>query len=118
MTIDCACIDYDYGDFTVYWHPSDTLKPLESNRAKRCASCNDLIKIGQPTSQIERFRGPRSDIEERIYGEEVQIAPYYHCEKCTELSKFIHGMGWCYSLGDNLQKELDYATEHGFGENE
>lgn len=90
---------------------ANEVKPLNTIRSRKCTSCEQRIKPKQTVLAIWRHRSPRNDIEERIHGDEVPLATYYYCEKCAALHEFITAMNRCYSLGDNLEKELEEAGE-------
>lgn len=107
MSIDCACNVDDYDDAEWYWTSDKKKKPLVTKRGRRCCSCNSVIKPQEQTIELDRFKYDE-------YGNEVWLASYWHCEKCADLQLFIDGMGWCFSIGDNLIKELERAEKEGF----
>jgi len=104
--LSCDC----YTDDAEWWYlPPDDFSKLKTTRRRRCASCNELINIGTDCLSFERYCYPRSDIEERIYGDEVPLANKYLCEKCGEIYLNLTSLGYCYYLGDNLS---DYLKEY------
>jgi hypothetical protein len=58
-----------------------------------------------------RIRSPISDIEERIFGEEVPIAPLYMCEKCSEIYLNLEAAGYCLSITEPMQEALEEYWE-------
>jgi len=108
----CNC-EYD-GDG--WWYePPDDFKKLDTNRRKRCCSCNKLIGIGADCVEFHCFRDAYSDIEERIRGEHVQLANWYLCDWCGQMYYNLEFLGYCYYLGDSLQENLeDYWDLTGF----
>lgn len=86
MPLTCAC-DWDQ-EFAWYYIVPNTesgYSTLETKISRRCASCKELIKPGSLVVQFDRYRDPRTELEEAIHGEEYPLAPYYHCEKCGDL---------------------------------
>ena len=86
--------------------PSDFIT-FTKNRRKRCVSCKELIDIGEPCLEFDRYRMPLNDIEEAICGDEVQQACEYLCEHCGEMFLNLSSLGYCYELGDPLAKMLE-----------
>jgi predicted RNA-binding Zn-ribbon protein involved in translation (DUF1610 family) len=108
--ISCSCND----DYEWWYQPPDDFSTFDSTRRKRCVSCNDLIDIGTDCIKLECFRDPHNDIEERIWGSEVQLANKYLCEKCGEIFLNLGSLGYCVSV-DNLQEDLaEYWELTGF----
>jgi len=114
MPLSCGC-DFDGGDpgQTCYWYATDFEK-LQTSKRKRCASCGELIDIGSYCLVFPRFKVPETDIEERIYGEEIPRAPYYHCEKCGEIwLNLTEGLGFCSEAWENqTELLLEYIHEY------
>jgi len=61
------------------------LLPYDKNRGKRCCSCGDMVCRGAKYIQVERWRECVSDIEQRIYGDEVPLASWVICESCAPI---------------------------------
>jgi hypothetical protein len=62
------------------------------------------------------MRGPSSEIEVNILGEdaEIMIAPWHHCEKCGEQFLNLTALGYCVTPSDNMMDLLaEYRDEHG-----
>ena len=74
MSLSCSCGD---GDFAWYYSgvPSD-VAPLATKRARKCCSCGCKLKPGDDVAEFSRWRGPVTDIEERIFGDEVPLASW------------------------------------------
>ena len=98
MSLSCSCSnDYEY-----WYYPPDDFSSFEANRRKRCVSCRELINFGDDCLEFECFREPFSDIEERIFGDEVQTANKQMCPKCGEIYLNLESIGYCINLGDNM----------------
>lgn len=69
--------------------------PLATKRARRCSSCNALIRVGEPANRFQRWRRPQREIEERIYVDEVPLAPLWLCSTCAELFSALSDLGFC-----------------------
>ena len=108
MGLTCLCYEPD-GD-GCYYYPSDDYQILDTNRAKRCCSCATLIHIGNTALKFDRAHFPNDDIQERIYGDEVYMAPWWMCENCADLYFSLTALGFCIMLGDKM---LDLAKEYG-----
>ena len=90
-----ACGYYD-GDFEWYFVvPRDyTIKqPTKSGRRKKC-SCGTLINPGELCAEFDCSRSPKTDIEERIYGDEVPLANKFLCERCADLYFSLIDLGF------------------------
>jgi len=108
----CSC-DFA-GDEWWYFGP-DGFTTLETSKRKRCASCKKLIDISSVCAEFKRYRSPYNDIEERIWGDEVQLAHQYLCEWCAEMYFNFEALGYCYRLGDSMVENLkDYWGLTGF----
>ena len=103
--LSCSCnTEYD-PEFHSYAILHDKITILNTSRRKRCQSCNVLIDIGSECREFQRGRVARSEIEERIYGEEepsVPLANYYECEICSDLRENLESLGYCVNLGDHI----------------
>jgi len=107
MSLSCACEEWD-GDGW-FWVSPNKFTALDTKRRKRCCSCKELISIGGQCLELERFKYPQDEIEERIYGEatEIQIASYYMCEPCGEILFNLEDLGYCINIIDNMQELLE-----------
>lgn len=99
--------DIDGADWWLY-EPSDEV-PLVTKRSRKCCSCDGKISVGETARKVRRFR-PATDWEEcRGLGDEVEIAAWYLCEICGDLSESLTELGFCYDLGDgqeSLQQQI------------
>lgn len=116
MTLSCGC-DYDYdGDAEWYYDSNNRFKPLDTKRARRCRACKTLVKRGTTVLQIARWRGPKTDMEAHILGEdaEIHLAPWYLCERCGDIYSSLTELGFCVDLTESMDAQLaeyhrDYA---------
>ena len=107
MGLSCGCgalEDYAW----MHYGPSDFMpfkEHGEYKRRKRCASCGELIEFDAECVRYDRVRAPRSDYEERRFGDEIGIAPIFHCEKCAEIYIPLWELGYCNMSPDTPVKE-------------
>lgn len=95
--LSCSCPESDdlEGDF---YYPAEAFSKLKITRRKRCCSCKKLIDLGSDVLVFLRFRYPRTEIEERIYGcddAEIPMASWYMCEECGEIYLNLSDVGYC-----------------------
>ena len=104
----CGCgFDYEW----YYDAPSD-FSNLETTKRKRCLSCGCLIDIGAVCLKFRRWRQPNTDIEERIHGDEVELADGYTCDKCGEIFLNLYVLGYCLEFGMyTMQEHLEQYWE-------
>lgn len=95
MSVSCSCGDFDHDWF---YEAPQTWTQLNTSKRKRCFSCNTLMDIGSDVGCFGQWRPPRTDIEERIYGDEVPMANFYMCETCVGLFWSMIDLGFCVSL--------------------
>ena len=108
----CGCDDYaDGADGWFYYEPSD-YSEFSEKRRKRCVSCKQLIDIGAICLKFSRARYAKNDIEERIYGEgcNIDMAPWYLCEKCGDLYYSLRELGFCTDPQDVIEDHKEYVT--------
>ena len=110
--LSCSC-EWD-GDGWYYIPRREfTITPI--GRRKRCCSCKKLIGYLEECIQLDRFRDPLTDVEERIWGDSVQMAPWFLCEQCSEIYLNLDAIGYCYLAGEDLRANLkDYWDLTGF----
>lgn len=108
MGLMCSC-DYEWdGDGWCYYDNSDYM-PLPRKKAVRCKSCGEPIKPGALAVAHHRIRAPVSDIEESIHGDEVPLAPHWHCERCADLYASMEALGYC---GQPAEDQRNLAREY------
>lgn len=116
MTLSCDC-DYD-GEADWYWNGMH-FKPLPTKRSKRCRSCKTVIKPGTLSLSLGRYRSPRSDMEERIYGDEVPLADWWLCEPCGDIYASLVELGYCLDPEESMVVQLgEYHEIHGIASKE
>ena len=103
MSLSCDC---GYGDYDYYYRPDNDLTPLESTRRKRCLSCSSVIDHGEECLKFHNWRPTKTDIEESIHGDEVQLANTYMCEECAGLYWALEERGFCIGLGEESMKDM------------
>lgn len=109
MSLSCSC-EWD-GDGWFYTPASD-FEPLNRKRSRKCCSCGGKIAVGDDSVKFRRFRGPNSDIEERICGDEIEIATYFMCEECGGLYFSLVELGYCVQLSDG-ENMRDLVKQRG-----
>jgi hypothetical protein len=112
MSLSCdSGYDVD-GDW--WWIGPYQEEPLSTRRARKCCSCKAKISIGEISRKVERYRKATEFEETRgISDGEVQIANWYLCETCGDLSDSLTELKFCYTLGDDSLKKqiIDYRRE-------
>lgn len=100
MSISCAV---DCEEAAWYYIVQDLPLRLTSKRGKRCMSCKEIIKPGKSFFMIKRWREPRTDIEDKIYGEggEVPLAPWHFCADCGPIYHALEK----YNVAINIQDD-------------
>lgn len=97
---------YENDNSDYYFYHNDKFSKLETKKRKRCCSCNNLINIGDTIISFERARKSLTDIEERIYGDEVSLANHYMCEKCFEIYLNLMDIGYNIDIDQNMNEYL------------
>jgi hypothetical protein len=113
MSLSCDC---DFGGDDPAWWYSSTLKfsTLATKRGRKCCSCGEAIKPGAEVVEFTRWRSPKDDVEERIFGEdgEIDLASWYMCEICGGLAMAVEETGMCYSIGEDMKQQIaEYRAE-------
>ncbi len=109
MGLSCSC-DYEW-DGDGWCYTGDThYAPLARKRSVKCCSCGAKIAPGEMAMAHHRMRAASNDTEERIHGDEVPMAPWWHCERCADLYLSLTELGYCVGPHDD-QRELvrEYA---------
>ena len=113
--LSCSC-DFDSDGW--YYYPPNDFSIFSHNRRKRCCSCGCLIDIGAQCVEFKRCRPAITEIEERIYGDEINLASWFMCEWCGEMFFNLEALGYCINLGDSMKENLkDYWEMTGFKPN-
>jgi len=107
LSCDCDYYPEDPGD--VVWFPPADFTMLQTSKRKRCKSCKRLINIGEECLEFKKERVPYSEIEERIYGDMVQIASFYMCKECGEIFLNLDALGYCLDI---TQPMADHLSEY------
>ena len=111
--LNCSCADWE-GDAWCYIPPYDFTN-LNTSKRKRCCSCKKMVDKNATCLKFERFRPATSDIEERIHGGDVDLAPWYMCEWCGEMYLNLDALGYCHMLGDSMVETMhEYWKMTGF----
>ncbi len=108
MPLTCNC-EHDGEGW--YYHPPKDFSTLDTSQRRRCASCGEPIDVGATAVRFERGRFPASDLEERIHGEEVPLAPKYLCEECGGLFFSLEDLGFCLTLGEDMRELVRQYAE-------
>jgi hypothetical protein len=107
----CSCPEYEGDGWYYVWSQKEDFDILQTKRARRCCSCKELIKVGAECLTFDRYRAPLSDVEERICGEEVELAPYYMCIKCSEIFLNLEELRFCLDITYDMKKYLEEYWE-------
>lgn len=92
VSLTCFCSDGDYD----WWHyPPEDYSTLSTKRGRRCCSCKAWIKPGATVGRFERWRNPTSDVEIRIYADEVPLPDKFMCEPCLDQYFNLTELGFC-----------------------
>lgn len=110
MGLSCTCVEWD-GDGVCFIPPSDYSKMPWSSRRKRCKSCGEIINPRDIVGKFYLFRSPQTDIEERIHGEEVYLAPCFLCEDCIDIYFNLDELGFCVSPNGSMKDFLEKYKE-------
>lgn len=105
MSISCASDSFDSDACDWWWIWDQAQTTIQTKRSRKCCSCSEKIKVGDTATKIKRFRGPKNDIEESIYGDEVALAPWFLCETCSDLAMSLDELGFCFDLGGESLKD-------------
>lgn len=106
MGLSCEC----GGDYDWYYTEPNDFSTLTTKRSRKCCSCEIKIKVGDTVGSFDCWRPPRSDYEERRFGDEIPMADKYMCEECTGLFFSLTELGFCVTLGSNMR---NLAKEYG-----
>lgn len=106
-----SCNNNEWDGEGVAWYSPSNFSTLKTSKRKRCSSCKQLIDVGSECLEFQRFRAPKTYIEEKILGEdaEIELASWYMCEICGEQFLNLEQYGYCIDITDNM---LDLLKEH------
>ena len=106
MSLSCSCD----GDYDWWYTTSGDYAPLSTKRSRKCCSCRERIPVGALSVAFDCYKFPENDIEERIYCDEVPLAPKFMCERCGDLYNSFDELGFCIKLGDDMRELVrEYA---------
>lgn len=109
MSLSCSC---DFDDCAWYYNFATDFAPLETKRSRKCSSCGMKINVGDDMVKLTRWRGPNNEIEERIYCDEVPMAPLHLCEVCGGLLWAVEDLGMCCDVTENIKQQIkDYMND-------
>ncbi len=111
MSLSCYCGDYDDSEWSYTY--SNDFTTLQTKRSRKCCSCGYRIKIGDDCMKFDRSKPPGSDIEERIYGDEVPLASWYMCESCGGVFLSVKELGMCFNLDGNIKEQVRELNHDG-----
>lgn len=114
MSLTCECPYDDDGDAAWYWWGPQDFSILDTKRSRRCSSCDAPIKPGATVLKFRRTRAPRSEIEERIHGDDIQavpMAPFHLCEACGDIFSGLEELEFCVSPVDSMPDMLAEYVE-------
>ncbi len=113
--LSCSCPDWEGEPGTWAFYKPVDFSIFNEKRRKRCSSCNELIDIGSNCLTFPRVRSAYTEIEERISGEEILMAPLFMCEKCGEIYLNLAEAGYCLIPTDEMTEALkEYWELAGF----
>ncbi|MEY2342085.1 hypothetical protein AB4090_08260 [Acidithiobacillus sp. IBUN Pt1247-S3] len=107
MSLHCHCEGMDDSSAEWWYDRYAQLDTFNGKRSTHCRSCRYRLKPGAQVYRFTRWRDPNSDIEERIHGDEVPLAPWYHCLDCQAIYVRLEQIGVCVDLGDDMREILD-----------
>ena len=109
MGISCEC-NADY-EAEWWWEVHHAPTILDTKRSRKCISCGEKLQPDSAVYKVFRWRNPKTEIEERIFGEggEVYMADWHLCLSCAAIYHALQRVKVCVNLGeDNLH---DYLAE-------
>lgn len=113
--ISCACLDAPPDNPGDRWfYPPNDYTTFDLPRRRRCCSCKRLINRGEDCLRMDRDRNAWSDIEAKIKGEEIAIAPLWMCEGCGEIFLNLTAVGYCVQIGPMVEALAEYHEMTGF----
>lgn len=113
MSLVCTHEYYDGDNFDWWWYSPDDEVPLATKRSRKCCSCGRKINVGDMARRVRRYRSATEWESIRGLGDEVQIADWYLCETCGDLAYSLAELGFCYTLDESLQQQIDEYRKCG-----
>lgn len=108
MSLSCSCQSADDADW--WWVAPEDYDILVAGRARRCKSCGEKIPVGGCVTIFPRERTTSSWVEEKIHGDTLPLAPWYHCERCADLYFSLEELGFCVSPDEDMRELVkEYA---------
>lgn len=116
MSLSCSPHEW-CGEEGWYYFPPEDYAPLATKRSRKCCSCHERIPVGVLSTKFLRERCPRNDVEERIYGHagEVPLAPWFMCERCSDLYFSLDELGFAIWLSDDMRELVKEYAEYVAG---
>ena len=116
MSLSCSC-DFG-GECDWYFDTPSDYSTLNTKRGRKCCSCGDKIKPGETVVRFNRTRPPRSEYEERRFGDDwdaIPLASWYQCERCADLFFSFAELGFeCVSPAEDMRElAKEYAAVYG-----
>lgn len=109
MSLSCTCDEWEGANGYWSFRDDEVFSVYTGKRRTRCRSCGSVIAPGDEIVLIEMVRYPLTDIEERICGDEIPLAPYRFCHKCGEISLNLDAYGYCVDITKPM---VDLLHEH------
>jgi hypothetical protein len=110
MPLSCNC-DWEPEPGSRVYYEEDDYTIFCGKRRKRCASCNEMVDIGDTCILAKTVKIPETDVEVNIYGEdgEVPLADTLLCERCADIYLSLRELGFCVLPVENM---LDLIKEY------
>lgn len=109
MPLSCSCPTVDDAEW--WWYSPEDYSTFKASRRKRCKSCGTLINQGAVCTEFRRSR-QSTYMEEKIFGfsDDIELASWFHCEKCADLYFSLSELGFCVSPEDDMRELVkEYA---------
>jgi hypothetical protein len=105
MSLSCYC-ESDDPDW--WFTTNQDFSTLSTKRGRKCCSCRTRIAPGDCVLEFRRWRNPKYDVEDHIYGEcgEVPLAPWFMCEVCGGLFFAIEELDMCCDIQKNIASQI------------
>lgn len=115
MGLSCSCPEWDGDPDSWCWFEANDFEKFNAKKRKRCCSCKNLVDINTDVLKFYRMRSAKTEIEERICGGEIWLAPLIMCEQCGEIYLNLQAIGYCLTPTDDMRECLsEYHELTGF----